>query len=159
MVESSDKTWSTGEENGKPLQYSCLLLISSALLGPYHFCPLSSPFLHETFPWYLWFSSRDLKSFPFCCFPLFVCIVHWGEFSYLSLLFFGTLHSNGYIFPFLLGLFPSPNLLISSHSTQTQLTVPPLPGSLNCLLLWDAELLRWLRTCAPMQETWVQSLG
>ena len=24
MVESSDKTWSTAEENGKPLQYSCL---------------------------------------------------------------------------------------------------------------------------------------
>ena len=24
MVESSDKTGSTGEENGKPLQYSCL---------------------------------------------------------------------------------------------------------------------------------------
>ena len=24
MVESSDKTWSTGEENGKSLQYSCL---------------------------------------------------------------------------------------------------------------------------------------
>ena len=24
MVESSDKTWSTGEEHGKPLQYSCL---------------------------------------------------------------------------------------------------------------------------------------
>ena len=24
MVEISDKTWSTGEENGKPLQYSCL---------------------------------------------------------------------------------------------------------------------------------------
>ena len=23
-AESSDKTWSTGEENGKPLQYSCL---------------------------------------------------------------------------------------------------------------------------------------
>ena len=23
------------------------------LLGPYHFCPLSSPFLHEMFPWYL----------------------------------------------------------------------------------------------------------
>ena len=23
-VESSDKTWSTGEENGNPLQYSCL---------------------------------------------------------------------------------------------------------------------------------------
>ena len=24
MVESSDKMWSTGERNGKPLQYSCL---------------------------------------------------------------------------------------------------------------------------------------
>ena len=24
MVESSDKTWSTGEGTGKPLQYSCL---------------------------------------------------------------------------------------------------------------------------------------
>ena len=24
MVESSDKTWSTGKENGKPLQDSCL---------------------------------------------------------------------------------------------------------------------------------------
>ena len=24
MVESSDKTWFTGERNGKPLQYSCL---------------------------------------------------------------------------------------------------------------------------------------
>ena len=24
MVESSDKTWSTGEGNSKPLQYSCL---------------------------------------------------------------------------------------------------------------------------------------
>ena len=24
MVASSDKTWSTGEGNGKPLQYSCL---------------------------------------------------------------------------------------------------------------------------------------
>ena len=24
MVEGSDKTWSTGEGNGKPIQYSCL---------------------------------------------------------------------------------------------------------------------------------------
>ena len=34
--------------------YSChLFLISSAFLSPYHFCPLSSPSLHEMFPWYL----------------------------------------------------------------------------------------------------------
>ena len=30
------------------------------------------------------------------------CTDHWGRLSYLSLLFFGTLHSNGYIFLFLL---------------------------------------------------------
>ena len=41
------------------------------------------------------------SKFSFYCFPLFLCIDHWGRLSYLSLLFFGTLHSNGYIFPFL----------------------------------------------------------
>ena len=34
------------------------------------------------------------------CVPLFLCIDHWGRLSYLSLLYSGTLHSNGYIFPF-----------------------------------------------------------
>ena len=48
--------------------------------------------------------TRDLQSFPSCCFPLFLCIDPWGRLSYLSLLFFGTLHSNGNIFPFLLCL-------------------------------------------------------
>ena len=37
-------------------------------------------------------------------FLLFLCIGHWRSLSYLSLLFFGTLHSNGSVFPFLLGL-------------------------------------------------------
>ena len=32
MVESSDKTWSTGEGNGKPLQYSCLEIPMNLLL-------------------------------------------------------------------------------------------------------------------------------
>ena len=31
-----------------------------------------------------------------------ICIDCWGRLSYLSLLFFGTLHSNEYIFPILL---------------------------------------------------------
>ena len=52
---------------------------------------------------YLIFLKRSLV-FPFYCFPLFLYIGHWGRLSYLSLLFFGTLHSNGYIFPFLLCL-------------------------------------------------------
>ena len=42
--------------------------------------------------------------FPFYCFSLFLCTDHWGRLSNLSLLFFGTLHSNVYIFPFLLCL-------------------------------------------------------
>ena len=33
-------------------------------------------------------------------FPQFLCIVHLGRLSYLSLLFFGTLHLDGHIFPF-----------------------------------------------------------
>ena len=50
------------------------------------------------------FSERDLLSFPLYCFPLFLCIVHLGRLSHLCLLFFATLHSDGYIFPFLLCL-------------------------------------------------------
>ena len=33
MVDSSDKTWSTGEGNGKPLQYSCLENIMNSIKG------------------------------------------------------------------------------------------------------------------------------
>ena len=46
----------------------------------------------------------DEISIPFYCFPLFLCIDHWARLSYLSWLVFRTLHSNGYIFPFLLCL-------------------------------------------------------
>ena len=59
--------------------------------------------MHEIFPWCSNFWG-DLLSFPFYGFPLFLCIDHWGRLSYLSLLFFGTLLSDGYIFPFLLCL-------------------------------------------------------
>ena len=37
-------------------------------------------------------------------FPLFLCTDHWGRLSYLSLIVFRTLHSNGCIFPLLLCL-------------------------------------------------------
>ena len=47
-------------------------------------------------------SWRDIWSFSFYCFSLFLCIDHWGSLSYLLLLFFGTLHSNVHILPFLL---------------------------------------------------------
>ena len=83
--------------------YSCyLFLISSASVR-------SIPFLSFIVPIFAWnvplVSLIFLKwslVFPIHCFPLFLCIDHWGRLSYLSLLFFETLHSNGYIFPFLL---------------------------------------------------------
>ena len=83
--------------------YSChLFLISFASVR-------SIPFLSFIEPIFAWnvplVSLSFLKrSFPFYCFSLFLCIDHLGRLSYLFLVFFGTLHSYGYIFPFLLCL-------------------------------------------------------
>ena len=49
-------------------------------------------------------SWRHLYSFPLYCFPIFLCIGKLGRPYSLSSLFSGTLHSVGYIFPFLLCL-------------------------------------------------------
>ena len=86
-----------------PSMYTCLLFInSSASVWSLSFLSFIMPSLHENF--YLQFNWRDLYSFPFCCFPLFLCIDHWGRLSYLSLLFSRTVNSLGFIFPFLLSL-------------------------------------------------------
>ena len=69
----------------------------------------SIPFLSFIVPIFAWnvplvsliFLKRPLV-FSIYCFPLYLCIDHWGRLSSLSLLFLGTLHSNEYIFPFLL---------------------------------------------------------
>ena len=45
---------------------------------------------------------EEISSLSYSIVFLFLCTDHWGRLSYLSLLFFGTLHSNGYIFPSLL---------------------------------------------------------
>ena len=65
-------------------------------------------FIVPTFAWNvplvsLIFLKRSLVS-PILLFSCIVCVVRLGRLSYLSLLFFGTLHSYGYIFPFLLCL-------------------------------------------------------
>ena len=84
--------------------YSChLFLISSASTE------MSLPFLSFIEPIFAWnvplVSLIFLKRFlVFHCFPLFLCIDPWGRLYYLSLLSFGTLNSNRYIFPFLLCL-------------------------------------------------------
>ena len=46
--------------------------------------------------------------FPIVLFSSILCIDRWGRLSYLFLLFFGTLYSNGFIFPFLSCFFHDP---------------------------------------------------
>ena len=71
--------------------YSChLSLISSASVRSIPFLSLLSPSLHEMFPWYHWFSSRNLYSFLFYCFPLFLCIVHLKRLSYRLSIFWNS---------------------------------------------------------------------
>ena len=84
--------------------YSYHLLISFASVRSIQFLSYIVP----TFAWNVLlvsviFVMRSLV-FPFCCFTLFLCTVHLGSLSYLSLLFFRTLHSDRCIFPFLLCL-------------------------------------------------------
>ena len=57
-------------------------------------------------------------------FPLPPCIVHLKRLSYLSLLFSGTLHSVGYVFPFLpcLSLLPFSQLFVKLTHTATLLS-------------------------------------
>ena len=96
---------SPGEGNGNPFQYSChLFLISSASVRSIPFLSCIEPIFAWNVHWVsLIFLKRSLV-FPILFFPLFLCTDRWGRLSYLCLLFLGTLHSNGYIFPFLLCL-------------------------------------------------------
>ena len=77
-------------------------LISSASVRSIPFLS----FIESIFAWNvplvsLIFLKRSLD-FPILLFSLFLCTDHWGRLFYLFLLLFGTLHSIGYIFPFLL---------------------------------------------------------
>ena len=75
-----------------------LFLISSASV-------MSIPFLSFIVFIFAWnvplvsliFLKRSLV-FPILLFSSIFCTDHWGSLSYFSLLFFGSLHSNGYIF-------------------------------------------------------------
>ena len=58
--------------------------------------PLPSPLVSLIF-------LKSSLVFPILLFSS-ISLHHWGRLSYLSLLFFGTLHSDAYIFPFLLCL-------------------------------------------------------
>ena len=78
-----------------------LFLMSSASIRSIPFLSFIVPIFALNVPFVsLIFLKRSL-AFPFYCFPTFLCIAHLKRLSYLSLLFSGTLHSNGSIFPFL----------------------------------------------------------
>ena len=75
-----------------------LFLISSASVRSIPFLPFIAPIFAWNVPLVsLSFLKRSLV-FPILLFLLFLCTDHWGRLSYFSLLFFETLHSDGYIF-------------------------------------------------------------
>ena len=70
--------------------YSCHLFLIIPSVRFILFLSFSVPIFAWNVPLvYLIFLKRF---FTFFCFPLFLWINHWGKLSYLSLLFFGTLH-------------------------------------------------------------------
>ena len=81
-------------------------------LSPLHnifcFCEAHNilSFIVPTFAWNVPFVSLIFLKislvFPILLISSIFCVGSWGRFLYLSLLFFGTLHSNEYIFSFLL---------------------------------------------------------
>ena len=83
--------------------YSChLFLISSVSVRSIPFLSFIEPIIAWNIPLVsLIFLKRSLV-FPILFFSSISLLDRWGRLSYLSLLFFGTLHSNGYTFPFLL---------------------------------------------------------
>ena len=150
--------------------YSChLFLISSASFR-------SIPFLSFIVPIFAWniplVSLIFLKSsldFPFYCFPLFLCIDPWGRVSYLSLLFFGILHSNGYLFPLLLCLLlfffsqlfvrpPQTTIMpfCISFSWRWSWSLPPVqchePLSIFLQTLCLSDLIPWIYLSLPLHN-------
>ena len=83
--------------------YSChLFLVSSASVRPLPFLSFIEPiFAGNVLLVSLVYLKRSLV-FPILFFSSISLHWSWGRLSYLSLLFFGTLFSNRYIFPFLL---------------------------------------------------------
>ena len=112
-------TWLSGSWRSflySPSVYYCyLFLISSASVRSIPFLSFIVRILGWNVPLVsLIFLKRSLV-FPFYCFSLFLCIDGWRRLSYLSLLFFGTLHSNGYIFPFVLWFLSHSIIIISCN--------------------------------------------
>ena len=96
-------------ESLRPFLYSSSVysyhqfLISSASVRSIAFLSLRAHFCMKCPLGISNFLKRSLV-FPAYCVPLFLFIVYWRRVCFLSLLFFGILHSDGFIFSFLLCL-------------------------------------------------------
>ena len=157
--------------------YSChLFLMSSASVRSIPFLPFIVPIFALNVPLVSLISWRDIWSFSFYCFSLFLCIDHWGKLSYLSLLFFGTLHSIGYIFPFLLCfliLFFSKLFVRPPQTTilpfcillpwRWSWSLPPVqchePPSIVLQILCLSDLIPWIYLSLPLYNHKVFDLG
>ena len=122
---------------------SCHFLISSA----YFWSLLFLSFIVHIFAWNfpvvsLIFLKRSLVFPQFHCFLLLRYIVHLGKLSYVSLLFFGTLCSVGFIFPFLFCL----SLLFFSQLFVLPLQTIFLPSCISFSLGWfvTASCTLWI---------------
>ena len=99
-------------------------------------------------------------------FLYFSALITETRLSYLSLLFFGTLHSNGYIFPFLLCLLflfsqlfvrpPQTTILLFciSFSWGGSWSLPPVqchePPSIVLQVLCLSDLILWIHLSLPL---------
>ena len=122
-------------------EYTChLFLITSAFARSLSFLSFIVPIL----AWNVLlvssvFFKRSLV-FPFLLFSFIYFFIHLRWPSYFSLLYSGTLHSFGYIFPFLpcLALRFFPWLFVKPPETTT-------------LLYWISFSLRWFWSLTPVQ--------
>ena len=124
--------------------YSCHFLISSSVRSiPF----LSLPFLSFIVPVFAWNSSLGIYNFlekitslSHSIVFLYLFALITDRLSYLSLLFFGTLRSNGYIFPYLLCL----SLLFFSQLfvRPPQRTVLPFCISFSWGWSWSLPLVQ-----------------
>ena len=113
----------------------CLLFVFDS----YHFCPLLCSFWMK---YSLAISNflKEISSLSHSLVSLFLVINHWGKFSYICLPLFGILHSNGFLFLFLLCL---------SHFCFPQVFVRPLQAAI--LPLCTSFSWRWSWLLPPVQ--------
>ena len=138
--------------------YFChLFLISSASLRSIPFLSFIEPIFAWNYPLIsLIFLKRSLV-FPILLFSSISFTDNWGRLSYLSLLFFGTLHSNGYIFPFLLCLLLFLGMvLITASCTVSWTSIHSSSGTLSDLILWlSFSLPLYNREGFDLGHTWM----